>query len=91
MYKLFTIFDRESKTYDRPFAAPTARDAKQGFKNAINNKETNFGQFPEDYDLHELGSFDPRSGKLMTISGDVADQLPELICTGKSLVDQDAE
>lgn len=79
MFKLFTIFDRESKTYDRPFSAPTERDAKAGFAAAINNKETNFGQFPQDYDLHVLCEFDPRTGDIFNIKND-------LIATGNSLL-----
>lgn len=81
MYKLFTVFDRESKTYDRPFAAPTERDAKAGFANAVNNKETNFGQFPQDFDLHYLCDFDPRTGEMHK-----EHEKPELLCTGNSLV-----
>ena len=79
MFKLFTVFDRESKTFDRPFAAPTERDARAGFAHAVNNKETNFGQFPNDFDLYLLGEFDPREGELKPSK-------PELLVTGQSLV-----
>lgn len=45
--------------------------ARRWFQDQVNNKETNFGQHPEDYELHEIGTFDTETGCLVECRGAV--------------------
>ena len=61
---LFCVFDSAAHRYLDPFVAPTAEVAMRGFGHAVNQENHQFNQFPEDYTLFHIGSFDPESGQL---------------------------
>lgn len=64
MLNMYTVRDRESQTFIKPFCMETDRDAKEGFKIVVNDGESNYSKFPNDFELIRLGEFDPRSGKI---------------------------
>jgi len=62
---LFTVYDSAAKAYLDPFVAPSAEFAIREFKKVVNTEGHQFNQFPQDYTLFLIGSFDPMSGNLM--------------------------
>lgn len=63
--KLFQVYDRKAEmvvgpimTYNR--AGPAVRD----YHGLLNNKETQPGRYPEDYDLLEIGEQDDATGAI---------------------------
>jgi hypothetical protein len=63
MYKLFTVHDRASDTYIKPFCMETERDAIEGFKEVCKDEKTNYHKYPEDFTLLYLGSYNPRTAE----------------------------
>lgn len=60
---LMCVYDLKLGAYlDAPLGAPTRGVAERDFQNAVNNPESRFYQYPDDYELHEIGSMDMVSG-----------------------------
>lgn len=57
------IWDAAIQAYLRPFNTPALGGATRGFNDEINRKESEMAKHPEDYELHDLGTFDEESGK----------------------------
>lgn len=79
MLGIYSVKDRESKTFINPFAMQTDRDAKEGFRQVVNDDKSPYAKFPDDYELLKLGTFDPRSGE-------IEPHKPETLCWAKDLV-----
>ena len=56
--KVFSVLDVKANVFNRPNAHGTTAEALRNFAVLVNNKETLFNQFPDDFCLCELGSFD---------------------------------
>ena len=56
---VFSLFDSQTKTYERPFMARAKGEALRLFADAVNSSEkTPYSKHPEDYTLFLLGSWD---------------------------------
>lgn len=66
MLNLYTVKDKASKTFIPPFAMHTDRDAIEGFRIVVSDKESKYHKFPEDFCLVKLGQFDEREGSFNT-------------------------
>jgi hypothetical protein len=77
-HKLYTIFDKKSGTWDRPFTAPTHGAAERMFAQAINEGDSMLKQYPEDFALWNIGTFDPTTGQ-------VAGEKQQLVAEGLQL------
>jgi len=64
MTKMYTIYDSKAGFYNRPFTARTKGEALRLFQQAANDKTTQIGEYPEDFILFEIGSFDDLTGNL---------------------------
>lgn len=62
MNKFYTIYDSKAGYYNRPFLVRTKGEALRLFQQAANDTTTSLGQYPEDYILFEIGTFDDLSG-----------------------------
>lgn len=62
LMKVFSIFDIKAGAFDRPFFAQTVGIAIRSFTDAINDKNSPFNKYPDDFTLFELGEFDDSSG-----------------------------
>lgn len=62
IYKCYSVFDNCSKTYTQPFHLARNEQAVRAFSDAVNSKDHQFAQHPEDYTLFCLGSFDDNTG-----------------------------
>lgn len=54
----FTIYDRKSMTYARPFFAVDEAEATRIFMAASLDQQTNLFNYPSDYELYKCGEFD---------------------------------
>ena len=61
---LFSIFDSAAKGFLPPFDAPTVEVAIRMFRATVNQPESQFSKFPEDYTLFQVGEFDHETGFL---------------------------
>lgn len=56
--KVFTVFDSAVGAYLQPFFMRSKGEAIRGFGELVNDKTHQFGKYPADYQLFEIGSFD---------------------------------
>lgn len=64
--KIFTVYDQKAGAYLPPFFLPTAGMAIRAFEECINSPDHQFGKYPHDYTLYQLGSFDDNSATFIT-------------------------
>lgn len=62
--ELFVIRDAKADFYNPPFVTKTFAEAERTFSALANNPQTSIGQFPTDFDLYHLGTFDNVTGKM---------------------------
>lgn len=62
--KIFAVYDIKAEAYMAPFFMPATGQAVRMFKDAVNDKNTQFGKHPEDYKLVQIGEFDDNKGML---------------------------
>lgn len=56
---IYTIYDNKSKLFNNPFFQLDAISAKRSFIMACSDPTSYIHNFPADYDLYELGTYDP--------------------------------
>lgn len=76
---IFTVFDIKAGAYLRPFFSLTAGTAVREFATELNNPESNFAKYPEDFHVVELGSFDDSTGDFET-------HKPKVVATATALI-----
>lgn len=65
--KVFSIYDTKGCMYGAPFFSVNAGTATRSFVELVNDSRSNVNKFPKDYILFELGSFDDRSGEIVSL------------------------
>lgn len=78
--KLFSVFDVKAKHFNQPFMEKTTVNAIRGFEIAVNESESIYKKFPDDFALMELAEFDVNTGKL------TVNEIPVNLGSGRSLV-----
>ena len=63
--KLFAMYDKKASFYLQPFPDTSTIAALRGFEVAVNNSDSIFSRFPDDFELHELASFDQNTGEVI--------------------------
>jgi len=76
---MFAIRDRKIGAYKAPFVARNAGDASRMFAGAIKQGNTQLSEYPEDFDLFFIGTFNDLSGQLDSVK-------PEFVCSAISVV-----
>ena len=61
---MFSIFDKATETYNRPFFMLTEAEATRAMCNLVTDQTTDIAKNPEDYVLCYLGKYDNRTGRL---------------------------
>lgn len=61
---LFCVYDSAAARYLDPFVAPTQEVAMRGFRQAVNTDGHVFNEYPGDYTLFHVGSFNAENGLL---------------------------
>lgn len=59
---LFSIRDQKVGVFNNPFIAPNVNAIIRQFGDAVANKDGDLGKYPQDFDLYEVGSFNPETG-----------------------------
>ena len=62
--KLFSVLDVKSKSYLKLWAEKSTVEAVRGFNVTVNETDTMFKRFPDDFCLMEIGSWDQATGIL---------------------------
>lgn len=74
--KVFTVFDQKAGSYLIPMFQVSRGVACRLFIAAVRDREHEFGRFPEDFTLFELGEYDEATAEFRTY------QNPEVVMTG---------
>ncbi|WNK14166.1 MAG: nonstructural protein [Microvirus sp.] len=59
---VYTVFDRAVNAYLQPFFCRSKGEAIRSFTEACADSKSNFGKYPLDYTLVELGAYDDSTG-----------------------------
>lgn len=68
--EVFSVYDKAVNAYMQPFYARSKGEAIRSFTELVNDKSTNPGKYPTDFDLMYLGQYDDNSA-LFSGSGPV--------------------
>lgn len=82
MLKVFAVRDVKADAYGNLICVPTVGLATRAFSDACADARSPMAQYPADYSLYELGSFDPASG---TIAGLPT---PKYVCSAHEIITQ---
>ena len=63
MKEIYTIKDNKANMFNVPFYSIHKNDAVRSFTRAASDPQTNLNQFPNDFDLYYLGTFDEETSK----------------------------
>lgn len=66
--KLFTVHDKKAEAFLAPFVAKSVGDAARMFETECKNNDSMFSKFPSDFTLISLGSWDERTGLILSES-----------------------
>jgi hypothetical protein len=64
--KIYTVYDVKAEAYLKPFFASAKGVAIRQFSEVVNDKKTDFGKYPADYTLFELGVWDDCNASIVT-------------------------
>lgn len=64
IHKIFSVYDAKAEAYLPLFCLPTVAMAQRTFNACVNSEDHQFGAFPEDYTLFELGNWDDSIGQI---------------------------
>lgn len=67
IHRVFTVYDSKAHAFLLPFFATTADVAIRMFAQAVNEENSNFWRYPDDFTLFEIGSYDDLEAKLMPL------------------------
>lgn len=83
--KLFAVLDLKAGFFMQPFPEQNTVSALRGFEVAVNESKSTFSQFPDDFALMELASFDQQTGEI------VPHAAPLNLGTGRSVLRPDTQ
>ncbi|WNK13329.1 MAG: nonstructural protein [Microvirus sp.] len=61
---LCSVFDRATESFGRPFVVQHPGQAVRSFSDEANNKDSELGRHPADYELWQLGVMSDQDGVL---------------------------
>lgn len=62
---MYSVFDRASGIYERPFCARSDMEAMRSFSDIAVSKDHPIGQHPDDYTLFRVGTYDDNKGQIV--------------------------
>lgn len=66
MKYIYTVYDSKAEVYLAPFFMRAKGEAIRAFVDMANDSKTQIGAHPEDFTLFEIGTFDDRTGVLVS-------------------------
>ena len=64
---VYTIKDIKAETFGNPFYSANDQTAKRSLEQASNDSNTTISQYPEDFVLYRLGSWDDSTATISTL------------------------
>lgn len=68
LLKAFSIRDAKAEIFNTPFFAKTHGEAERQFRTLVNDEKSVPFQYPEDFDLYFVGTYDDNTGKFESLS-----------------------
>ena len=65
---LYSVYDIKAVFYGMPFEAKSDGDAARMFSGACKDQSSMLGQYPSDFQLFKVGSFDDHAGQMSSIT-----------------------
>lgn len=62
MELLFSVYDKVSASFEKPFVAPTAGSAARAVRMAVAEPGHPYQRYPADYELYQVGLWDRLTG-----------------------------
>ena len=63
---VFAVYDVQAESYMKPIFTPTKGLAVRSFMDAVNDPNSPFAKYPDDFRLCEIGTFDESTGALVS-------------------------
>lgn len=60
----YAIYDSKAEAYMQPFFVRNDGEALRGFMDGMDNEQSPFHKWPQDYTLFKLGRYDDETGKI---------------------------
>ncbi|WNK14438.1 MAG: nonstructural protein [Microvirus sp.] len=61
---IYAVHDHQVDAYSQPFYSPTDGSALRAFADHVNDPSSPANKHPEDYSLHQLGTWDDNAGEI---------------------------
>lgn len=65
--RVYSIRDSKAEIFNQPFFQKTDAEAQRSFAQLIRDPKSTINQFPEDYDLYFLGTYDDQTGVIKSM------------------------
>lgn len=65
--KVFAIRDSKAEVYGQPFFQKTHGEAERSFTQLAKDPKSTISQFPEDFDLYFVGTYDDINGVIQSL------------------------
>lgn len=62
--KMYSIRDSKGEIFHPPYFKRTHGEAERDFSTLASDQKSGVGQYPEDYDLYYIGTYDDQTGKI---------------------------
>lgn len=80
MNVICSVYDQKARYFSAPFTSSTEETAVRDFARAVSDTRSMVDKFPQDYELHLLGSFNELSGEIEPVS------IPKLLAKGADYI-----
>jgi len=77
---LYAVRDQKAQIFGQVFQLLNDDIARRTLTPVVNNPEHNYGQFPEDYSLYNLGEYNDIDGIISDLNNKNSLPIPEKIC-----------
>lgn len=84
--RFFAFYDKKAGLFGRVQHFPHVAEALRATERAVNDPQTFLNQHPSDYDLYEVGFFDPNLGHFVPSMDDEVREYPYHVCAVASLL-----
>lgn len=65
--RVYSIRDSKAEIFNQPFFQKTDAEAQRSFAQLTRDGKSTINQFPEDFDLYFLGTYDDQTGVIKTL------------------------
>lgn len=65
MHRIISIRDNKVGTYGNPTVVPHLANLTRDIAEVVNDGKSLLSKHPQDFELYELGQFDPQTGELV--------------------------